>query len=252
MAGDSKILAQHKLSKTFPSSGQSVVCFCTHAYGSLNSEKPLAHLFLSVNFIETFIENGSFRGRDFGPCLVVFPGCRFVEAAEGDMVEGIRMALQKLEGFANRDATGVFEGEAVDSAAYCGKGNGSKVVSSSQFQARLVARGEKLGLVAVAAVPDRAHRVDYFLGGQVIAVRYLRLSRLATTQGLAFLEQTGPGGSMNGPVHSATTEQSLVGGIDDGIDLEEGEIALHDRYFIFHNVLYVLAFAEGLQEKTLD
>jgi hypothetical protein len=55
---------------------------------------------------------------------------------------------------------------------------------------------------------------------------------------------------MNGPVHSATTEQSLVGGIDDGIDLEEGEVALHDRYFIFHNLLYVLAFAEGLQEKT--
>ncbi len=43
------------------------------------------------------------------------------------MVEGIRMALQKLEGFTNRDATGVFEGKAVDTAAYGGKGDGSKV-----------------------------------------------------------------------------------------------------------------------------
>lgn len=43
------------------------------------------------------------------------------------MVEGIRMTLQKLEGFTNRDATGVFEGKAVDTAAYGGKGDGSKV-----------------------------------------------------------------------------------------------------------------------------
>lgn len=45
------------------------------------------------------------------------------------------------------------------------------------------------------------------------------------TKGTARLEQPAAGGAMNRPVHTAAAQQCLVGGVDDGVDVEPRDVA---------------------------
>jgi hypothetical protein len=61
-----------------------------------------------------------------------------------------------------------------------------------------------------------------------MALRHFRLAGAAAVQQTAFGEQIGTCGTMNRAIHTAATEQGGVGRVDDGIDIELGDVGLED------------------------
>jgi hypothetical protein len=57
-----------------------------------------------------------------------------------------------------------------------------------------------------------------------------RLSGFAATKLATLIEQPGPGRSMNGPIHTPATKQRLIGRIDNRVDVQWRDVALHDLH----------------------
>ena len=93
-----------------------------------------------------------------------------------------------------------------------------------ELERRAVAGGEQIFFAAAAAAPDRADGVDDMPGRQPVAARDLGGAGRAAAEGLARRKQFRPGGAMDGTVYTAATQQRRVGGVDDGIDGERGDV----------------------------
>ena len=76
----------------------------------------------------------------------------------------------------------------------------------------------------MTAAPDRPDRVNDVPGLEPIAAGDLGGTGVAAAQGLAFGQELGSGGAMNGAVDAAAAEQRGVGGIDDGVDVERRDV----------------------------
>src|SRR5690349_13610988 len=72
-----------------------------------------------------------------------------------------------------------------------------------------------------------------------MSARDLCLSGATTPQLSALLQQFGPGGAMDGAVHSASAQKRAVGGIYDGIHLPPRDVVAHNFYFC-HNFIAAL------------
>jgi hypothetical protein len=60
--------------------------------------------------------------------------------------------------------------------------------------------------------------------GKTITAGDFRIAGIASAKAHAFGKQIGPGGTMDCAVDASTTEQRVVGGVDDRIDLEGRDI----------------------------
>ena len=60
------------------------------------------------------------------------------------------------------------------------------------------------------------------------------VARLATVQSPALGQELRPGGTVNGPVDPSPAEQRRVGGIDDGIHFQRGNVRLDDLDHTIH------------------
>ncbi len=67
---------------------------------------------------------------------------------------------------------------------------------------------------------------------QVVCSCHLALARLAATKSDAFFQKFTTSSTMNGSIHSTTTQQRSVGGIDDSIHLQSGNV-VYDYLYIF-------------------
>ncbi len=108
-----------------------------------------------------------------------------------------------------------------------------KAIEVSAMRGREIERGavtagQQRFLVRPAAMPHRTDRVDDVLGLEPVAARDLGRAGLAAAERLAFLEQFRPGGAMDGAVDAAAAQQRAVGGVDDGADLERGDVGDHN------------------------
>src|SRR5262249_6425830 len=75
-----------------------------------------------------------------------------------------------------------------------------------------------------AAAPHRADGVDDVLGFEAIAAGDLGGTGVAAAERAAFGEKLRPGGAMDGPVDAAAAEQWPGGSVDDGPDIERGDV----------------------------
>ena len=78
--------------------------------------------------------------------------------------------------------------------------------------------------------------MDDMPGEQSMAAGDFGAACRAAAEGAALGQQSGAGGAMNGPVDSAAAEEGLVGGVDDGIDIEAGDVALNYFYSMMKGV----------------
>ena len=106
-----------------------------------------------------------------------------------------------------------------------------------------VAIGEQPILAALAAAPDGAHGVDHVARRQTEARRDLGLSRLAAAELGARRAELRSGGAVDGAVDAAAAEQALIGGVDDGVDVERGDVALDDVDALGHRSLHARSMA---------
>ena len=68
--------------------------------------------------------------------------------------------------------------------------------------------GEQFILATIAAVPNRADRMDHMRGRQPITFSDLGAPGLATAERAAFFKQRPPCGPMDRAIHAATAEQA--------------------------------------------
>src|SRR5450631_2484980 len=90
----------------------------------------------------------------------------------------------------------------------------------AQFDGTCVARRQRLILALAAAVPDRAHGMDYMPRRQSIAQSDFGVAGLAAVKGAAFGQKLRARGAMDGPVDTAATKQGRIGGVDDGVNAQ--------------------------------
>jgi hypothetical protein len=68
--------------------------------------------------------------------------------------------------------------------------------------------------------------MNYPPGGQIKSWRNFGLPCRAATEDLAGSQQLWPGGAMDSSVDATSTKQTVVGSIDNGINVQRGDIGL--------------------------
>ena len=79
--------------------------------------------------------------------------------------------------------------------------------------------------------------MDHVSRGKPEALRDLGFSGVAAAERGAGLAQLGPRGAVNGAVDAAAAKQAVIRGVDDGVDIERGDIALDDGDAVRHGAL---------------
>ena len=87
-------------------------------------------------------------------------------------------------------------------------------------------------------MPDRTHGVDDVLCREPVPLGDFGVARLATVQSPAFCQELRPGGPVNGPIYTASTEQRRIGRVDDSVDVLAGNISLNNPDSLSHISLH--------------
>src|SRR5262249_51925677 len=103
-----------------------------------------------------------------------------------------------------------------------------EAVFAREREALAVAGGKQPVLAALATSPDRANGVDDVTRWQTEARRDLRIPRLAAAELGAGRAKLRACGAVDRSVNATSTEQCPIGGVDDGVDVELGNVALDD------------------------
>jgi len=78
------------------------------------------------------------------------------------------------------------------------------------------------------AAPDRTDGVDQVPGGKPVATRHLRRAGGTAGKRPALRRQFRPGGALDRAVDATAAEQRLVRGVDNGVELERGDVGDRD------------------------
>jgi hypothetical protein len=110
-----------------------------------------------------------------------------------------------------------------------GEGDGVNVaVFAGDLKRTLVGLAKDLVLAPSATPPDGADGVDDVVGGEAVAKGEDGLAGGEAGVALAFAEQLGAGGTVDGAVNAASAAELFVGGIDDGVELVRGNVGMDD------------------------
>jgi len=101
-------------------------------------------------------------------------------------------------------------------------------IAGNERERGAIAGGEQIRLVLLAATPDRTDRVDHVTRLQPVAARDLGGSGLAAAERVAFGLQLGAGGAVNRSIDPTAADETGIGGVDDGIDVERGDVGNDD------------------------
>lgn len=127
-----------------------------------------------------------------------------------------------------------FGGKSVNAGGYGREGDALCAMFFRQQQGMAVAIGQQIVLIRMAALPDGTDGMDYPFRRQPVTPGDFRLACIASTKCAAFGQKFGAGCTVNGTVHTTAAEQGAVGGIDDCIDIQRGDIGLQAFQKRFH------------------
>ncbi len=147
------------------------------------------------------------------------------EKHEANLVKGVRVGANALGHGGQGHPGRLFQGVAVGAGGDTGKGHGAQTVARSQLQRALVAGSQQLG-VPRGSMIDRPYRMNHLLGPKLARGGNYSLSSWAAPNLTALGHDGRPAGPVNGPIHPAAAAKLAVGGVDDGINLLPGDIAL--------------------------
>src|SRR3954453_12419731 len=83
-------------------------------------------------------------------------------------------------------------------------------------------------------MPHRADGMNDVLCGQLVTLRDLRVAGMAAIQGRALVHKFAAGCAMNGAIDAAPSHEGGVGGVDDGVDCEGGEVGAEGAETSWH------------------
>ena len=134
---------------------------------------------------------------------------------------GFDVGADALDGNAGSQIGGVV----VDPCADGRKRDGMNAMLPREFQASAIAGGQKVGFAMVSAAPYWPNGVEDPSGREAEARGGFGVSGVAAVQFAAGGEQFWAGCAVNGAVHSAAAQQGGVGGVDDGVNREAGDVS---------------------------
>jgi hypothetical protein len=149
------------------------------------------------------------------------------KAAEHDAPDRGKVGKRLTHG-AKRDRRGPAGWKTEDAGRDGRKGDGCETLLGGKRQAVAVAGSKLPVLAALPAAPNRSNRVDHVTRGQAEARGDLRLTSGATAKFGACLGKIGACGTVDRAADAAAGSQHLIGGIDDGIDVQPGDVAFDD------------------------
>ena len=79
-----------------------------------------------------------------------------------------------------------------------------------------------------AVMPDRADRVDHVTAREAVSEGEFGVAGRTAAQGAAFGQKLRAGGPVDRAVHAATAQKRLIGGVDNGIQAERGDVGDDD------------------------
>lgn len=154
--------------------------------------------------------------------------------AKDDALEaGAIMLVQEATRDIERDLHGLVARVGKDACAQGAERNALQALTHGELQRGLVAASQQRLVAAFPLVRrevvDWSDGVDDALARQVERVGDFGRASVAASQGTACYQQVGPSGAVDGAVYAATSEQSLVCCVHDGIDFEVCDIGAHER-----------------------
>src|SRR5438067_2380068 len=155
---------------------------------------------------------------------VVGVAVRLVEADKNDRRRNFVLGEVCRE-FGHGNPRRPVPGKTIDPGRDGGDGNRLKPLLAGDCQAGAVAAGQDVRFACIAAAPYRTDRMNDMPGRQPIAAGQPCLSRRAATDPAAFGEEFRAGGAVNRAIDPAAAKQRRIGGIDDRIDRQPGDIA---------------------------
>src|SRR5262249_22628654 len=105
-----------------------------------------------------------------------------------------------------------------------GKRDRAQALRGGERQRRAVTGRKQVVLALAAAAPHRPDRVDDVLGFETIAAGDLGRAGGAAAERATLGEKVRGGGAVDGAIDAAAAEQRSVGGVDDGLDIEGGDV----------------------------
>src|SRR6185312_7055766 len=127
---------------------------------------------------------------------------------------------------AHRDRRGRVERIAIDTATDRREGDRAHAVLARELERAPVAAREERRLAGGAAAPDGPDRVDHEARRQAEAWCDLRVADRAAAQLAAGVEERGSRRPVDGAVDTAAAQQRRIGGVDDRVDGERGDVGL--------------------------
>src|SRR6266446_5362546 len=150
------------------------------------------------------------------------------KADEHDTLDGL--VAERLH-FAHRDLRGLIDRIAIHAATDRRKRDRLHAVLRREPQAVAIARREQLRLPPRPAPPHPTDGVDDVARRQPVAARDARFAGGAAAKGAALRDELRAGRAMDRAVDAASAEEGGVRGIDDGIDVELGDVAAMELEF---------------------
>jgi hypothetical protein len=159
-----------------------------------------------------------------------------------DTIDLFVILLEPITNSAKRDVSGLVTGVAVDTGGDTTEGDSLEAVLLDKIQAGLIAALELLG-----DLTNRADRVQNILGRKIVSYLNekegfsnsltlvgnkherkrtsgdLGLTGIGTIQGQTFSVECVAGSRVDGSIHTASTQQRAVCGVDDRINLKRGD-----------------------------
>ena len=91
-----------------------------------------------------------------------------------------------------------------------------------------IAGGQCCVLALAAAMPDRSDSMNDMPRREPVTLRYFGLAGGAAAEAAAFGQKLRAGGTMDGAVDAPAAEQRCIGGVDDGVNAQGGDIGGDD------------------------
>src|SRR6516164_2524106 len=146
------------------------------------------------------------------------------EAAKDDAREAAWRLRDLRRHAADGDARRALGRKTIDAGRDGGKCDRAQALRGRERERRAITGREQVVLALAAAAPHRADGVDDVLSFEAIAAGDLGGTGVAAAERATFGEKLGPGGAMDGAVDAAAAEQRSVGSVDDGPDIERGDV----------------------------
>lgn len=149
-----------------------------------------------------------------------------VPKAAKNHASDLRTIVKPRRDSGNRNLGCSGRGKTIDSGRYSRKRDRADAVGLRQGQRIVVGRCQKPVLIGIAALPDRADRMDDVARFQAITGGEFRLTRGAAAEAPAFRQQFRPGGVVDGTVDTAAAKQGRIRRVDDRVDIERRDVSL--------------------------